>query len=136
MVQRIQTVYTLLVMVFSLLAIFSFSVWTDASKTPVLARSIPVLWVSFSAVAVLAFYSLFNFKNRQLQFVINRINILINLFLLGFFAYRSLNLSGEAQVSEKGIGMLIPIFSIVLLVLANKAIKKDEALVKSADRLR
>ncbi|MDP2059060.1 MAG: DUF4293 family protein, partial [Flavobacteriaceae bacterium] len=62
--------------------------------------------------------------------------ILINLFLLGFFAYRSLNLSGEAQVSEKGIGMLIPIFSIVLLVLANKAIKKDEALVKSADRLR
>ncbi|MDP2059657.1 MAG: DUF4293 family protein, partial [Flavobacteriaceae bacterium] len=74
MVQRIQTVYTLLVMVFSLLAIFSFSVWTDASKTPVLARSIPVLWVSFSAVAVLAFYSLFNFKNRQLQFVINRIN--------------------------------------------------------------
>lgn len=136
MVQRIQTVYLLLVMVLSLLAIFSFSVWTDASKTPVLARSIPVLWVSFSAVAVLAFYSLFNFKNRQLQFVINRINILINLFLLGFFAYRSLNLSGEAQVSEKGIGMLIPIFSIVLLVLANKAIKKDEALVKSADRLR
>ncbi|PKP43142.1 MAG: DUF4293 domain-containing protein [Bacteroidetes bacterium HGW-Bacteroidetes-13] len=136
MVQRIQTVYMLLVMVLSLLAIFSFSVWTDASKTPVLARSIPVLWVSFSAVAVLAFYSLFNFKKRQLQFVINRINLLINLFLLGFFAYRSLNLSGEAQVSEKGIGMLIPIFSIVLLVLANKAIKKDEALVKSADRLR
>lgn len=136
MVQRIQTVYLLLVMVLSLLAIFSFSVWTDASKTPVFARSIPVLWVSFSAVAVLAFYSLFNFKNRQLQFVINRINLLINLFLLGFFAYQSLNLSGEAQVSEKGIGMLIPIFSIVLLVLANKAIKKDEALVKSADRLR
>lgn len=136
MIQRIQTVYMLLAAVLSLLAIFSFPVWTDASKTAVLARSVTVLWVGFSAVAVLAFYSLFQFKKRQLQFVINRINILINLFLLGFFAYQSLNLSGEAQVSEKGIGMLIPIFSIVLLVFANKAIKKDEALVKSADRLR
>lgn len=136
MIQRIQTIYMLLAAILSLLAIFSFPVWADASKTAVLARSIPVLWVSFSVVAVLAFYSVFKFKNRQLQFVINRINILINLFLLGFFAYRSLNLSGEVQVSEKGIGMLIPIFSIILLVLANKAIKKDEALVKSADRLR
>lgn len=136
MIQRIQTVYMLLVAVLSLLAIFSFPVWTDASKTAVLARSVTVLWVGFSAVAVMAFYSLSQFKKRQLQFVVNRINILINLFLLGFFAYQSLNLSGEAQVSEKGIGMLTPIFSIVLLVFANKAIKKDEALVKSADRLR
>jgi hypothetical protein len=40
------------------------------------------------------------------------------------------------QISEKGIGMLIPVLSIVFLVLANKAVKKDEALVKSADRLR
>lgn len=136
MIQRIQTVYMLLAAVLSLLVIFSFPVWTDTSKTVVLARSVTVLWVGFSAVSVLAFYSLFQFKKRQLQFVINRINILINLFLLGFFAYQSLNLSGEAQVSEKGIGMLTPIFSVVLLVFANKAIKKDEALVKSADRLR
>jgi hypothetical protein len=50
--------------------------------------------------------------------------------------YRSLSLSGETDVSEKGIGMLLPIFSIVFLVLANKAIKKDEDLVKSVDRLR
>jgi len=32
--------------------------------------------------------------------------------------------------------MLIPVFSIVLLVLANRAIKRDEDLVKSVDRLR
>jgi hypothetical protein len=45
-------------------------------------------------------------------------------------------MSGETAVSEKGIGMFIPILSIVLIVLANKAIRKDEQLVKSADRLR
>jgi ABC-type polysaccharide transport system permease subunit len=66
-----------------------------------------------------------------------RLNILLNLILLGLFVYRSLNLSGETSfVSEKGIGMFLPIIAIVLLVLANKAIKKDEDLVKSVDRLR
>jgi ABC-type polysaccharide transport system permease subunit len=69
--------------------------------------------------------------------VLGRLNIILNLILLGLFVYRSLNLSGEtALVSEKGIGMFLPIISIVMLVLANKAIKKDEDLVKSVDRLR
>lgn len=76
------------------------------------------------------------FKNRQSQFVMGRLNIILNFILLGLFVYRSLNVSGETEVSEKGIGMLLPIFSIVFLVLANKAIKKDEELVKSVDRLR
>jgi hypothetical protein len=48
----------------------------------------------------------------------------------------SLTLSGETAVSEKDIGMFIPIIVIVLLAIANKAIKKDEDLVKSVDRLR
>ena len=84
----------------------------------------------------LAVGSIFWYRNRQNQFVINRLNLISQLFLLGFFVYRSLNVSGEVATSEKGIGMLIPIFSIVFLVLANRAIKKDEDLVKSADRLR
>jgi hypothetical protein len=59
------------------------------------------------------------------------------LILLGLFVYRSLNVSGgTAAVSEKGIGTYLPLISIVLLALANKAIKKDEELVKSVDRLR
>lgn len=62
--------------------------------------------------------------------MLNRLNIIFNLTLLGVFVYRLLTLSGEAQVSEKGIGMFLPIISIVFLVMANKAIKKDEDLVK------
>ncbi|MBT8179673.1 MAG: DUF4293 family protein, partial [Eudoraea sp.] len=96
------------------------------------------LWIAivFLAVAVFALIAVFLYKNRKNQFVLNRLNLILNLFLLGFFVYRSLSLSGETAVSEKGIGMLIPIFSIVFLALANKAIKKDEDLVKSVDRLR
>ena len=63
-----------------------------------------------------------------------------NFLEIDYFTQKSLeilsNLSGETNVSEKGIGILLPIFSIVCLVLANKAIKKDEDLVKSVDRLR
>ena len=78
-----------------------------------------------------------SYKKRQNQFVIGRLNIILNLILLGLFVYRSLNLSGETPaVLEKGIGMFLPAVAIVLLVLANKAIKKDEDLVKSVDRLR
>ena len=55
---------------------------------------------------------------------------------MGFFAYLSLNLSGEDTSSLKGIAVFVPLFSIVLLVMANKSIQKDEDLVKSVDRLR
>jgi hypothetical protein len=61
---------------------------------------------------------------------------LVNLFLLGILSYVSLTLPGEVSISEKGIGMFLPILVVLLVVLANKAIKKDEDLVKSADRLR
>jgi ABC-type polysaccharide transport system permease subunit len=57
-----------------------------------------------------------------------RLNMILNLILLGLFVYRSLNISGETVVSEKGIGMFLPIVAIVLLVLANKAIKKMKIL--------
>jgi hypothetical protein len=70
------------------------------------------------------------------QFVLNRLSIILNFVLVGVFAYQSLNLPGEASASQKGIGVLLPIISIVFLVLANKAIKRDEDLVKSVDRLR
>jgi len=60
----------------------------------------------------------------------------LNFVLLGVIVYQSQNLPGETAVSENGIGMFLPLVSIVLLALANKAIKKDEDLVKSVDRLR
>jgi len=85
---------------------------------------------------VLTIISILNFKKRQLQFVLNRLSIILNFVLLGIFVYRSLILAGETLISEKGIRVLLPVISVVFLVLANKAIKRDEDLVKSVDRLR
>lgn len=115
---------------------FLTKLWIDAGGNSVVAQDNLLILGAFLVISVLALIAIFLFKKRQNQFVLNRLNMILNLFLLGFFVYRSLNLSGGTAVSEKGIGMLIPVFSIVFLVLANRAIKKDEDLVKSVDRLR
>ncbi len=136
MIQRIQTVYLLIVALFAGLLPIWMPLWTNLESTPIYANNEGLISIAFYASTVLAVVAILMYKNRQNQFVVNRLNIVLNLFLLGLFVYRSLSLSGETTISEKGIGMLIPIFSIVFLVLANKAIKKDEDLVKSVDRLR
>lgn len=136
MIQRIQTIYLLAVAILTGLLPFWLNLWSDAGGNEVYAQNEGMVSILFYAAAGLAVISILRYTNRKHQFVLNRLNMILNLFLLGFFVYRSLNLSGETLVSEKGIGMLIPVFSIVFLVFANKAIKKDEDLVKSADRLR
>ena len=104
--------------------------------TIIIDRNEPLVFGLILLSIIFAIISILSFKKRQSQFVLNRLNIISNFVLLGVFVYRSLNLSGETLVSEKGIGVFIPIISIVFLVLANKAIKRDEDLVKSVDRLR
>ena len=136
MIQRIQTIYLLLVAGISGGLTFVFYLWKQVEGALVFAKENPLYFGLFLGSAALAVLSIFMFKNRKLQFVLGRLNIILNFILLGLFVYLSLNLSGETVVSEKGIGMFLPIISIVLLVLANKAIKKDEDLVKSVDRLR
>src|SRR5699024_10412383 len=90
----------------------------------------------FMGLAILTLIDIFLFKNRQRQMIVARLLIFLNIILLGFFVYWFLTLPGEIFFSEKGIGSIVPIVSIVFLGLAHRAIKKDENLVKSVDRLR
>ncbi len=132
MIQRIQSVYLLIAGLVSA----GLSNILPTGHDIIGSFNKPFLYEGMILSGILSFLIIFVFKNRKLQFVLGRINILLNLILLGVFVYLSLNLPGEALVSEKGIGQFIPVITIVLLVLANKAIKKDEQLVKSVDRLR
>jgi len=144
MIQRIQTIYLLLASILSGGLIFVVELWENLKSQEIFAfdlltreditlKVIPILYI---LSAIVSFWTIFLFKKRQLQFVLGRLVLLINLILLGILIYVSQTLSGEAQVSVKDIGMFIPVVVILLIVLANKAIKKDENLVKSADRLR
>ena len=142
MIQRIQSIYLLLVIFLSIGAPFFLKLWVEADNVvlafdlfayeSILYKLVPI---SLIISALLALITIFRYNDRQQQFVLGRIIILINLFLLGILIYLSLNIPGEI-FSEKGIGMFIPSIVILFSVLANKAIRKDENLVKSVDRLR
>ena len=136
MVQRIQTVYLILAAAVSAGLIYVFELWTNPDGVKVFADDINYVFAMFLVSAFFSVLSISRFKNRKSQFMLGRLNIILNFILLGLFVYQSLNISGETHVSEKGIGIFLPIVSIVFLALANKAIKKDEDLVKSVDRLR
>ncbi len=144
MIQRIQSLYLFIGAIISLGLTFVFSLWENVVNVEYYVMNllvekeitIKIIPILFILSGLMSLVSIFLFKKRKDQFVINRLNILINLILLGVLIYNLLTLSGEMQVSEKGIGLGLPIIVIVLLVIANKAIKKDEDLVKSVDRLR
>ena len=143
MIQRIQTLYLFVAALASGALINVVYLWNEndtviyifdlLESTSLVLKSIPILFVVSTVLSLIA---IFLFKNRKLQFVMNRLNILTNLILLGVLLYYLLNLPGETVISEKGIGIFIPVVVVLLLVLANKAIHKDENLVKSVDRLR
>ena len=135
MIQRIQSVYLFFAFVASAILPFVFYLWIE-NDVKVFFMSNILYTVLFGLSSTLAILSIMTYKKRQQQFVMNRLNMILNLILLGLFVYRTLTISGGTSVPEKGIGMFLPVLSIFLLVLANRAIKKDEDLVKSVDRLR
>ncbi len=137
MIQRIQTVYLILALLVTGVLPFIFPLWTLSNGQSEYFMGNQIYVVLLGLSTSLSLLGILFYKKRQHQFVIGRLNIILNLILLGLFVYRSLTVSGGTlAVSEKGIGMFLPIVAIVFLVLANKAIKKDEDLVKSVDRLR
>lgn len=136
MIQRIQSIYLLIAAIVSAVLIFVFPLYSNEVSGVVRAENNPVFMGMFLGSAILSLITIFLFKKRKLQFVLGRLNIILNFILLGVLVYQSQILSGGDFSPEKGIGMFIPVISIVLLALANKAIKRDEDLVKSVDRLR
>ncbi|MEF9479988.1 DUF4293 family protein [Chryseobacterium sp. 1B4] len=129
MLQRIQTIWTLLAV---LAAVFLFITGQDV----VISDSIPLLNISCIALVLIGALSIFSFKNRKRQILLNTISIIINALLIGVLAYWLLNLSGGIQFPEKGIEPIFPLMAVICLLIANVYIRKDERLVKSVDRLR
>ncbi|MDG4652346.1 DUF4293 domain-containing protein [Chryseobacterium arthrosphaerae] len=129
MLQRIQTIWTLLAV---LAAVFLFITGQDV----VISDSIPVLNIGCIVLVIIGALSIFSFKNRKRQILLNTISIIINALLIGVLAYWLLNLSGGIQFPEKGIEPVFPLIAVICLLIANVYIRKDERLVKSVDRLR
>lgn len=158
MIQRIQTVYLALA-ILALTLLFFFPMATFISDlaylkfyllglknmapdgiTPVPATfNIPLIIVVVLIIALDA-VAIFLFKNRSRQIQLTNIAVMLNiLFILGIlFIYIPMV---EKKTSIKpdftsGLGIYLPIVSLMFTVLSNRAIKRDDKLVRSSDRLR
>ena len=129
MLQRIQTIWILLSV---LAAAFLYITGQDVE----VFGNAPIISISSIVLVLIGAFSLFSFKNRKRQIMLNNISIIINALLIGILVYWVQNLSGGIDFPEKGIEPVFPLIAVICLFLANIFIKKDERLVKSVDRLR
>ncbi|MCY0969622.1 DUF4293 domain-containing protein [Chryseobacterium wangxinyae] len=129
MLQRIQTIWILLSV---LAAAFLYITGQDVE----VFGKFPIISASSIVLVLVGAFSLFSFKNRKRQIMLNNISIIINALLIGILVYWMQNLSGGIDFPEKGIEPIFPSIAVICLLLANVFIKKDERLVKSVDRLR
>jgi hypothetical protein len=84
------------------------------------------------------FVTIFRYQNRQQQLRLSRVMIVLNFVLIITLlnaAYKTVNSEVVSEVVT-GYAVLCPSITVVLTALAARAIKKDEELVKSSDRLR
>jgi len=129
MLQRIQTIWIIL----SVLGAVFLNL--TAQDFNILGGNL-LINISTVVLILVGLLSVFSYKNRKRQILLNNISLIINALLVGLLIYWLLNLPGGISVPEKGIEPIFPFISMICLLLANVYIKKDERLVKSVDRLR
>ena len=156
MIQRIQTVFVisavlLLAMPMMLrMALFTVSVPEGAYKlypAGVLfngEETMPTIVVlaTITVAVMLLVYAVMQFKNRKFQISLIKVSILAQLsFLVAVFFYldkvkNSISATSDTTTIVYSPLLSAPVVAIFLCMLAIRAINKDEALVRSADRLR
>jgi hypothetical protein len=158
MIQRIQTLYLSLAFIamallfafplaqfFSEHGAFIFTVKGLKNMVPGDPNAFnPMIFLPLITVVIgiglLVLYTIFQFKNRSFQIKLTNIGVLSSVALIIgiFFLYipmieKKINIVPDYS---KAFGIYLPLVALVFLVLANRAIKRDDKLVRSADRLR
>lgn len=158
MIQRIQTLYLFLAFL-AIALLFAFPLAQFFSETGTYIFSItglknmvpgepdafnsmvflPMVIVAIG-IALLVLFTIFQFKKRALQIKLTSVGVFASIVLIMgiFFLYipmieKKINIVPNYLDS---IGIYLPLIALVFIVMANRAIKRDEKLVRSADRLR
>lgn len=131
MLQRIQTLYTLAFTAITILVIVRFPIPLDDNPERIygVLSNMPYLFVLLASV------SLMLFSKRSFQLVLNRLILVTS---IGYEVFELVDVSEQFD-SLKQLILIhysLVLLSWIFLVLANKYIKKDEALIRSVDRLR
>lgn len=156
MIQRIQTLYLLLIFLGMLLLCFfpiatfiggneefEISLWsihsTDNPEIPVVKTlHMGILWV---LATLLPLVNIFLFKRRWLQLRLCLVEIVLLLGMqiyIAFYIFNARNVIAEFTVNSMKYSPVdvIPIIGIILAILAFRGIVRDQALIKSLNRIR
>lgn len=153
MLQRIQTIWLFFATV-SLFGLFLFpciqildgsakvikvsGVYQNIGGQVVQTQPFLLLTIATVILGIIPFVIIFFYQNRKKQTIISYFTIIAILghtFWLVQVAKKALE-GVVLEIDNYGIGMLLPSLSILFIILAVRSIRKDEKLVKSADRLR
>lgn len=146
MIQRIQTIYLLTVIIltaqvffFPFLTFFNEqeSINFNALKISNGEYLIPSA-ILFGIIVLVALASVFLYKRRLLQARLTVTNTFLLLGSVGLVAYLSWEMKKSLPSHEikYNFTCLFPLIAIIFNYLALRAIQKDEAIVRSANRLR
>ncbi|QNH62194.1 DUF4293 domain-containing protein [Hymenobacter sediminicola] len=162
MIQRIQSVF-LLLLALCMVAVLFLPLWHKADPTTGQELTMTALEFSYNfetkgpengltppgpvwviaafaaASAAVALFEIFQFRNRFLQLKLGMLNLLLILCTIGAGFYFST--LGEQALNVKMLGsyqagFYLPTLALMLNLLANRFIRRDEQLVRSMDRLR
>jgi len=131
MIQRIQTLYLFAAAILSSLAAFIFPMYAVEDTV---FRSTASMWLFFVFGWSMATFSgsILMYQKRSFQLLLVRLGMLSSLIVLGL-------LIKEISVTEgasAAYGAVVPMLNVLLAFLASRGIQKDEAKIKSLDRLR
>ncbi|MBN2172804.1 MAG: DUF4293 domain-containing protein [Bacteroidales bacterium] len=90
-----------------------------------------------SLIIILVAYSISRYKNRLHQIKLNKVSVLLNVILIAavFLNYPKLLTDFSIEMNLE-MGAYFLLVSLVMLIVANNFIMKDEKLVRSMNRLR
>ena len=130
MIQRIQSIFFLLSALASLLIVFTVPVLSNEDGLFYLYNDFTYLRLLLFVSAFISIYAIFQYKNRSKQSLLSSLSRL----MITFFYLVVLLIYREKFNFESGLFLCIIPF--LLLFLASFFIKKDEKLIKDADRIR
>jgi glucan phosphoethanolaminetransferase (alkaline phosphatase superfamily) len=157
MIQRIQTLFLALIAI-AMISFLFVNIWDKKSISTdeqasfnalkiIYTRSGQVIsetttvWIAIMAILsfIVSVLSILSFRNRirQMQFGLAN-SILIGAILgsIVYYSFQGEKLIMDTEKGSFGVGLLIPAIALICNSLANRFIRKDEEMVRSADRMR
>ena len=131
MIQRIQSIYLLIALISMTLISFKVPVYY-LNETLFMAQDDTKIFILTIVGALFSLLGLFMFKSRKFQMKLIRLTVLIQMII----GIRIFMLFIKFEVILNNSFLFLMVFTLIILIMAYRGVKKDDDLVRSIDRIR